>query len=401
MNLSAGYQNTTMPIAWGSSTSTNQRSTDYQQRLMTQQDHGQQTSMSMSIGPPAHYVRERSSSNINLPDTNKLQAQQRRASDEMASCSSQRLSSRLSPAASRRSISVMNVGDGRGVPLLSRPSSRLGSQGSIMKARRDSYQMQSASPIRGHNTSAQQPRSLQSQQSGDGSKVSQVEVAASSSNRSSLSGIHQTSVGYKTPKYSQSDSAEQYPAATINPNNTPQKRSQAVAGGTKVSTPAAAAAAAASAGSDQLKAPTRIQGRGSICSALQATGGASQPPNAVGECAPTGYYSGSGSRRNSSEQQTPPQLQRKGSFAMMTLRKLKRTMSLNKGSDQGDGQAGSGGQRSRRSSNSSASSNGSYADESIGSDLGVTRRVLAHTSKYSFSLTLLLLMAIGNRLQLT
>ena len=90
--------------------------------------------------------RERSSSIRNLPDSSKSPMQPRRASDEVATSSSQRLLSRLSPAASRRSISVMNVGDGfSGANRPNRsPSSRRGSQANILKTiqtRRDSGQI--------------------------------------------------------------------------------------------------------------------------------------------------------------------------------------------------------------------------------------------------------------------
>lgn len=99
-----------------------------------------------SFSPNVMHQRERSSSIRNLPDTNMSQVQPRRASDEVATSSSHRLISRLSPAVSRRSISVMNVGDGYGVNRASRsPASRLGSQANILKAiqmRRDSNQIQ-------------------------------------------------------------------------------------------------------------------------------------------------------------------------------------------------------------------------------------------------------------------
>lgn len=347
-----------MPISWTSAINPS----DYKRRQIQQSMMHQDSNASMSMGPTiTQFVRERSSSNRNLPDSNRLQAQQRRASDEIAGSSSQRLSSRLSPAASRRSISVMNVGDGGHMPLLSRPSSRLGSQGSIMKVRRDSTQLQSMSPIRGYNAGQ-----LQQKQPTDGSKIEAPASALPSSGRSSLAGISQ--VSYNTPKNSQSEPTEPHPASTGISTGTLQKRSQAAA--PKSSNPTMS-------GNEQLNAPKiRPQSRGSVSGPSQATGGASQPAGI--DYNPVGTYSGSGSRRNSG-QQTPPVLQRKGSFAMMTLRKLKRTMSLNKGSEQSEG--GSGGPHSRRSSNESVDSTGSYGTDLIETDLGVTRRVLAHTSK--------------------
>lgn len=361
VNLSAGYQNTAVPIPWTSAVNPS----NYKQRQTQLGMVHQDSNASMSMGTTsAHFVRERSSSNRNLPDTNRLQAQQRRASDELAGSSSQRLSSRLSPAASRRSISVMNVGDGGHVPLLSRPSSRLGSQGSIMKARRDSTQLQSTSPLRNYNAGQ-----LQQKQPSDSSKADAPIGAIPTSGRSSLAEISQV-MSYNTPKNSQSDSTELYPTSTGISGGALQKRSQAAT--PKSSNPSMSA-------TEKLNAPKiRPQSRGSISGPSQATGGVSQQAGA--DYNPVGTYSGSGSRRNSG-QQTPPVLQRKGSFAMMTLRKLKRTMSLTKGSEQSEG--GSGGPHSRRSSGESVNSTGSYVTDLIETDLGVTRRVLAHTSEFN------------------
>lgn len=317
----------------------------------------------VSVQSSAQFARERSSSNRNLPDANRLQAQPRRASDELAGSSSQRLSSRLSPAASRRSISVMNVGGDNHSPLLSRPSSRLGSQSSVVK-RRDSasFQQQSAgtgsSPLKSYL--AQQTRqTLSGVTSGDG-QPAPVGVTPSG-RRSSLAGI-QTMIGYKTPKSSQSDSREE----PLVGGGALQHSKRA---GQKLSNPLGATGEQAN-----TKTPPQKQ-RGSIAGATCQS--AADAGTSGGLC------SGSGSRRSSSEMQTPPALQRKGSFAMMTLRKLKRTMSLNKqAGEQVEGQSGSGGQRSRRSSQSSGSSLGSNAPETAETDLGVTRRVVAHTSEY-------------------
>lgn len=388
-----------MPLSWTSRIS-NESSVGYSQHqqltnqqsqsstMVRQHDFGNKQSL-FNGQTSVQFARERSASNRNLPDTNRLQAQQRRASDEIAGGASQRSGIRLSPAASRRSISVMNVGDGH-LALLSRPSSRLGSQGSIMRARRDSSQLiLGSSPNRSHNSISQQKQLSDSQTKLAGQADSPPVGMTPAGRRSSLVGI-QTMIGYKTPKNSQSDSTEQQ----NNPGNKSAVSTQALqmrstqTGAPKVSSLTGAASEQQQQQQVKIHPTNPHHHRGSISGTLQpATSGAAaantQATFSAEYGTSTGSNSGTNSRRNSGDQRHPPMLQRKDSFAMMTLRKLKRTMSLTKGSDHADGQSGSGGQRSRRSSDSSASSTGSHKGDSIETDLGVTRRVLAHTSELS------------------
>lgn len=314
------------------------------------------------------FVRERSSSNRNLPDTSKIRGttQPRRASDEVAGSSSQRLMARISPAPSRRSISVMNVGDN-----YVRSSSKLGSASNLIKQaqmRRDSMQQQqqqahqspaSGSPVTKYSQQSDDSPSrsrmaIDSSQAGTGG-TAQVGITPSG-RRSSLVGI-QSMTGYRSQKNSHSATSDAsdhsrspVKSGASSSASLAQKRSQPV-------TPQQSNLA-----DPVIKlGPKAQQHRASIVSVSPSQ---------------------SSSRRGSTEQHPP--LQRKGSFALLTLRKLKRTMSLTKGSDQE--QSGSN-QDSRQSSFSSSESSTNLAE-----DLGITRRIVAHTEfvgklKLSFIMT--------------
>jgi len=278
------------------------------------------------------FAAEPSLSDRNLPESSKLRTKPRRASDEVAGSSSQKLSARVSPAASRRSISVMNVGDEQ--TILRRSSQTPGSQSNLLKAqlRRDS-----ASQTQGNGSFASKPSPASggvSRQVVDG----QAFGVTPSGRRSSLAGIHSMS-GYRSQKNSQSDTADQDSPMG---STTGLRRSQQV-------TPQHSTLLS---GTNE-SAKYRAQQRASVVSVT--------PPQVGAEAG--------GSRRGSTDQQ--PQLQRKGSFAM-ALRKLKRTMSLTKSSDQ---EAFSNLSSRRTSSNSTLSSS------ELPEDLGVTPRIAAHTGK--------------------
>lgn len=295
------------------------------------------------------YYRERSSSNRNLPDSNKLQVQPRRASDEVAA--SHHLMTRMSPASSRRSISVINVGDGQS-GLLNRQT-RFSSQSGSLKSqlRRDStsQQMQMAKKA----ATSESPKSTKyASPSGSVSRTSEALVCTTASGRrSSLVGV-QSMVGYRSQKNSQSDATDHESPL----NSVAQNR-------TREPTPAQQKPVGLTASSGFVEqSRTTVQQR-------RPSGSVSTHPSSS---------SNAGSRRGSSEQ--APQLQRKGSFAMQTLRKLKRTMSLNKGNESSS-QAGSA-HESRRTSSSS-----SYSASDVTEDLAVSKR--SSTGKFSYLVGLL------------
>lgn len=303
--------------------------------------------------PSNSFARERSSSNRNLPDTAKLRGQPRRASDEVAGSSSQRLMARISPAPSRRSISVMNVGDN-----FTRSSSKLGSASNLIKQaqmRRDSIQHQQQQQQQAYppvSATAKYPQqsdhespSRSPRKNVDSTGGSPQYGITPSGRRSSLVGI-QSMTGYRSQKNSHSATSDTsdhsrspVKSGTSSSASLAQKRSQPV-------TPQQSNLVS---GAGESKVQRAQQHRGSIVSVSPSQGG---------------------SRRGSNEQ-FPVQLQRKGSFAMLTLRKLKRTMSLTKGNDKD--QPGSN-QDSRQSSFSSGESSTELAE-----DLGITRRIVAHT----------------------
>lgn len=309
----------------------------------------------------SHHYRERSSSNRNLQDASKLQIQPRRASDEVATSSSYRLVTRLSPGASRRSISVMNVGDGFVVGSNRLPSSRLGSQASILKTRRDSsqFQLQLLQRQRDHSNSGSPTK--YGEGSPNTSSISRISDSQAtigltpSGRRSSLAGI-QSLTGYRSQKNSQSDATEH--DSPLNTIKRPREHNvatqqQQLPTGNDISLPRPSAI-------HQTQQEKQCQ--------RQVNSG---PTSTRPSCS-----SNSNSRRGSSEQQTPNRLQRRGSFATQTLRKLKRTLSLNKGN--GGSQSGSN-QESRRSSSSSDRS-----VSELGEDLAVTRTTKS-SGKYVLS----------------
>lgn len=325
---SAFYQQTTMQNPWMTLAD---RALPDTKRMPLSSMSRMSPSESPKRGQTIGYTRERSSSNRNLPDANKLQIQPRRASDEVAASSSHRMMARISPAASRRSISVMNVGDS-----FQRSASRLGSQTNIMKAqlRRDSNQFQQQK-LASSNAS---PTNKYGPMASNVSRASESQAigVTPSGRRSSLAGL-QSMTGYRSQKNSQSDATDR-----DSPLNTSQKWSREVSLVTsqqQQQTHPQPQSLLAGVGPDMTARQQHIT-RG------QQQGGSS-PNSAYPSCS-----SNSGSRRGSTAEQTP-QLQRRGSFAMQTLRKLKRTMSLTKSGT--SSQPGSN-QDSRRSSSSSNNS---------------------------------------------
>ena len=305
---------------------------------------------------PEGYPRERSASNRNLPEAHKLSlAQPRRASDEVAASSSHRLVTRTSPATSRRSISVMNVmpgGGGEGSPAgLNRLPSRLGSQTNIMKIRRESgqFQHQRSGSTSGSPSKYGSPKGSVSRAPSDLTTTTPSLVGTTpSGRRSSLAGIQSMS-GMRSQKSSQSDATDHE-----SPHNVRRSRESSL-----VSQQAAGLAAAQMA---DRKPVQRVQQQ-------------QHPPELAGSSPATTHQSCSsnaGSRRGSSSEQ-PPRLERKGSLAH-TLRKLKRTMSLNKGAGSPTGSN----QDSRRSSLSS-----SHSASELGEDVAVARPVKSGECKGS------------------
>lgn len=387
--LSAGYQNTTIQTLWSNSQQQVVQSTVQQPPTMQHQ----QGSTSIGNHEPKYpssemFTRERSSSNRNLQDTSKLRGRPRRASDEVATSSSQRPASRLSPASSRRSKSVMNVGDGFG-----RPGSRLGSQSNILKIRRDSNQQPSTTSgqVLNRTSQTQQPGTTGSPLSSKynpspSGSTSQIVGVTPAGRRSSLIGIQSMS-GYRSQKNSQSDTTDPSQSESPLRSSSLAQHQQANKAQTTRSQVSAVQQSSllhsASSSGDSGGGPTKHQGhrvssqhRASIVSATnnasqsQATNPfAQQVPQPLQQQQPP---SGQSSRRGSSAGgDHPTQLQRKGSFAMLTLRKLKRTMSLTKsGNDQDQTGSNQGSRRTSSSSNNSASD--------LDEDLGVTRRIAAH-----------------------
>lgn len=319
------------------------------------------------------FTRERSSSNRNLPSVdlnNKLKAQPRRASDEVATSTSYRLSARVSPAPSRRSISVLNVGNGDNS---SRPSSRRGSQILMLKnqLRRDSNQQQLQQQQQQQQVGSPKSKFSSPIASGTVSRNEQASFAIGttpSGRRSSLIGI-QSMTGYWSQKNSQSDAAhstdQDSPSRQSGPmHKAPSRQSNLMSSGQ--TTPSRSQ-------QQQQSQQQRALAVGGIGSPQQVSQSTSVPPPAP----PTAEGSGSNSRRGSTSAQGldhPPGalLQRKGSFAYMTFRKLKRTMSLNKGTNEDKDQ------QSGRESRKSSTSSGVSHEDNIGEDEGITRRITAH-----------------------
>lgn len=309
--LSAGYHQTIMPTQWS-------KRTHHEQPVMVNAVQNQLESK-YSVGEV--FVRERSASNRNLPDTSLLRTQPRRASDEVAASSSHRLSTRVSPAASRRSISVMNVGDSQ--PNYVRPSSRVGS---IMKGQssRESAANQSVSgsPV----TKYSPPMNVGSTRS---SEV-QTETYTPSGRRSSLKGV-QSMVGYRSQKNSQSDASDREQQTQVQQQQHHQQSTNQRTGPNMSSSSASK--------TSELSTPVKSSSR----------------------------------RGSNSDQQQPGPLQRKGSFAMLTFRKLKRTMSLTKDSEDASGA----GQNNMKGSHSSSEE----SELNLGEDVGVTRRIASRSGK--------------------
>lgn len=333
-----------------------------QHQMYQPQAHNQlQQNMSNSgqnIDGPT-FTRERSSSNRNLPDTSRLQAHQpRRASDEVAGSSSHRISSRLSPAASRRSISVMNVGGGaNGEPghvsnlVMMRTSPRL-SQANINKIRRDSNQQPQQSPTVGSP--------------GPGS-ASQSHYGR---NQYSSASQHHSSSASSPPTRGGSDS--QPPAGMVGITCTPSGRRSSVVGAQSMAGLRSQKNSQSDATDHESPLNTSRRSQSSTPQKLAESRRTQQQQQ--GSQQPTPQGSNPGSRRNSSER--TPQLQRKGSFAATTFRKFKRTMSLTKGPD--PDQPGGSGQESRKSSSSSAES---IPEQQVDMDLGATRTVKPGSGK--------------------
>lgn len=374
------------------STSTNSPASSASQRPSVSHDSPKGSRTPLGL---AYCGRERSASNRNLPDTGKfLQAQPRRASDEVASGSSHRLMTRLSPAASRRSISVINVGPGSGS--LKANAARVDSQTNLLKAqlaRRDSSHQQQQQQQ--HHQQQYQRTSTLGSTGSPASKYSSPAGSVSREQSSSTAGVGilpsgrraslvgmQSMVGYRSQKSSQSDTAPE----TDSPirRSTREQHQQQV--GSSSSQPASSTpSTAAQPASYTLSAEPGLRSSRQTASYQQQSQPQQQQPL-------TGYSgsertssqpvaaSGSGGavescRRGSTDQsgQHPPaSLQRKGSFALQTLRKLKRTMSLTKGNDSN----ASSQQESRRSSSSS-----DHSTSEIPEDLGVAR---ASSSNHSY-----------------
>lgn len=306
----------------------------------------------------AAFARERSSSNRNLPEISTLRVQPRRASDEAAGSSSQKLSARVSPATSRRSISVMNVhGDQAG--LFSRPNSRLGSQSSILRAqsRKNSNSQlchQQAGPT--NSSSCLDSTKTAVQKVGETQQQAATEYTPSG-RRSSIVGI-QSMAGYRSQKNSHSDATDH-----DSTRNTVQRFSQP--GTPKQSR---LAQSVFSAYHHQQPSETGASTKSAQHRASFATSsGTAESASPI--CSASG--SRAESRRGSTDQHG---LQRRGSLVSITLRKLRRTISMSKGDQEpcsiSDGRA------SRRGSSSSYES-----ISNIHEDLGVSRRVAARSGK--------------------
>lgn len=267
--------------------------------------------------------------------------QPRRASDEVAGSSSHRLSTRISPATSRRSISVINVGpscgDGQQHALLARPSSRLGSQSSILKQRRDSSKRHSGSAGTGSPNSGRYA-------SPNGSvmrindQIQQGISVTPTGRRSSLVGI-QSMRGYRSQKNSHSGSTTDQDSP-MRAGSTSQRAMSTTC------TAAMQHVVNLNGTRDDVKQPQRES---------LTTSSHSSSPVPSANC----------SRRGSSERPNMQHLQRKDSFAMKTLRKLRRTISLNKNDQQQPSN-----EQSRRSSSSS--------HELSSEDVGLSRRLVSH-----------------------
>lgn len=289
------------------------------------------------------FARERSSSNRNLPDASKLRVQPRRASDEVAGSSSHRLSAKVSPAASRRSISVMNVYGDNQLGLLSRPGSRLGSQSNVLRGQ----------PRKNSSSQLAQQPACSTSPGGDPQHQTPVGTTASG-RRSSLVGI-KSMAGYRSQKSSQSDATDQ-----DSPRSSVQRRSQpCTPQQSRLMGPSCMHQPLAASESDSITKSAQ-KSRGSTSVTTPPTGNAS--PNFGG--------SRPDSRRGSGEQASS--IQRRGSLVATTLRKLKRTMSISKNDQDIDGN-----QDGRRESESSYES----VSLNVQEDLAISRRVSARTGK--------------------
>lgn len=345
----------------------------------------------------AHAGRERSASNRNLPDTSKfLQTQPRRASDEVASGSSHRLITRISPAASRRSISVMNVGVGSSSIRAARTDSQTNLLSRAQLVRRDSLQQQQQ-PQQQSQRNLGSSGSPASKYSSPVASVSREHSSTAtgvlpSGRRSSLVGI-QSMIGYRSQKNSQSDTApetdspsrrgsrgpyQQSVGATYCPTAAATAVQQQSTYGVSTDPPPGSRQTRQSQSQPQSQPQQQSQPSPQQHTQSQASSGGertiSQP---VSASIVRAGASDSGSTRRSSidqsgqaQQPHPPALQRKGSFALQTLRKLKRTMSLTKGNDSNPSSQ----QESRRSSSSS-----NYSTE-VPEDLGVARPSSSHST---------------------
>lgn len=355
--LSAGYQQTSMSNQWSVTNQHNQPGQPGQSNTsrLYEPKRSPLTSMSTNESPTRmgqHYARERSASNRNLPDTSKLQVQPRRASDEMTTSSSHRLMTRISPASSRRSISVMNVGDGF---QRSRQGSQSGTLAKVAQMRRDSqvqlqqmqHQKQQQQMVHGPTGSGGASPTIKYNTPTSGSSRasdSQTPVMGMtpSGRRSSLIGI-QSMTGYRSQKNSQSDATDHESPLNSIAGQKRSRESSLVASQQQIML-------------DQKQQQQQVQ-----VDNKQQHSSRQQPGSGTNSGHPS-CSSQSGSRRGSSTTTDPAmaQLQRRGSFAMQTLRKLKRTMSLTKGGQ--DSQSGSN-QDSRRSSSSSNNSNSEAAED--------------------------------------
>lgn len=262
----------------------------------------------------------------------------------MAGSSGQRLSAKVSPATSRRSISVMNVFDNQS-GLFSRPSSRLGSQSNVLRVQSRKNSSNQLVQQQACQTSATTDSAGQQQ--------SAPVVFTAAGRRSSLVGM-KSMAGYRSQKSSQSDATDQE-----SPRSSGQRRSQPCTP-QKSRLATSSSASAGQAQSEPVPYSRSLQqSQSSAVSASPTTGNMS--PRLTG--------SGPDSRRGSGEH---PSVQRRGSLVAITLRKLKRTMSISRNDQDGDD-----GQDGRRQSESSHES----VSLSVQEDLAVSRRVSSRTGK--------------------
>lgn len=292
-------------------------------------------------------TRERSNSNRNVTilsdwmgnPKRALNGQVRRASDEIAGSSKSRSSStRVSPAASRRSKSVVNVNND---PLLiSRfhgSGSKRGSQTSIptRQAARDSIHRQNSD---GTTKGADQNRPVSSSSLGG-----PIRQASRTDSRGNLMKRQPSLVGSSRSSHRGSDELSWAPTS----------KSNLIYEGRQIMSD-----------SQQSVFERDHQASDGVNGSLSSLTGSQRDVAMV--------------QTSSSHTERSPAggLQRKDSLARITLRKLKRNMSFNKGNQGSGNSAEAGGENmAALSRRSSSSSNLSVSEMAVSEDLGVTSRV--------------------------